>query len=72
MILVGCDVLVVPFAYVVTVLCHIYLPSSQAGAVVVHPLVGAVVVDIACYYLFGSWIDKYVNSKREQKADIKA
>lgn len=34
--------------------------------------VGAVVVDIVCYYLFGSWIDKYINNKREQKADIKA
>jgi len=30
---------------------------------------GAVIIDLLCYYLFGSWIDKYVNSKREIKAD---
>lgn len=32
-------------------------------------VIGATIVDIVCYYLFGSWIDKYINSKRETKAD---
>ena len=31
--------------------------------------IGAITLDIACYYLFGSWIDKYINSKREIEAD---